>query len=92
VDAYSEKAYGGTGLTAHWDLVREAKKFNKKIILAGGLKPENVATAVAAVQPFMVDVASGVEVSPGKKDRHKMEEFIVKAKGALALKVNNVSK
>ena len=80
VDAYSEKAYGGTGLTAHWDLVREAKKFNKKIILAGGLNPENVATAVAVVQPFMVDVASGVESEPGQKDRHKMEEFIVKAK------------
>jgi phosphoribosylanthranilate isomerase len=80
VDAYSEKAYGGTGLTAHWDLVREAKKFNKKIILAGGLKPENIATAVAAVQPFMVDVASGVEAAPGVKDRHKVEEFIQKAK------------
>lgn len=83
VDAYSEKAYGGTGLTAHWDLVREAKKFDKKIILAGGLRPENVNTAVAAVQPFMVDVASGVELAPGIKDRHKMEEFIQKAKGNL---------
>lgn len=82
VDAYSEKAYGGTGLTAHWDLVREAKKFHKEIILAGGLNPENVATAVTTVKPFMVDVASGVEEAPGKKDRQKMDEFIQRAKAA----------
>lgn len=80
VDAYSEKAYGGTGMTAHWDLVREAAKFNKKIILAGGLNEENISVAVATVNPFMVDVASGVEASPGLKDRHKMELFIQRAK------------
>lgn len=83
VDAYSEKAYGGTGMTAHWDLVHEAAKLDKKIILAGGLNPENVALAIATVKPFMVDVASGVENSPGQKDRHKMEVFISKAKSAL---------
>ncbi|MCC6273304.1 MAG: phosphoribosylanthranilate isomerase [Deltaproteobacteria bacterium] len=83
VDAYSEKAYGGTGLTAHWDLVHEAGKFGKKVILAGGLNPDNVAVAIATVKPFMVDVASGVEASPGQKDRHKMEVFISKAKSAL---------
>lgn len=83
VDAYSDKAYGGTGLTAHWDLVHEAEKFGKKIILAGGLTPDNVAVAIAAVKPFMVDVASGVESAPGVKDRHKMEVFISKAKSAL---------
>ncbi|HKY63336.1 MAG TPA: phosphoribosylanthranilate isomerase [bacterium] len=83
VDAYSEKAYGGTGLTAHWDLVREAGKLGKKIILAGGLNPENVGIAVATVNPFMVDVASGVEEQPGIKDRHKMEVFISRAKAGL---------
>lgn len=83
VDAYSEKAYGGTGLTAHWDLVHEAAKFDKKIILAGGLTPENVGIAVATVKPFMVDVASGVEEKPGIKDRHKMEVFISRAKAGL---------
>jgi len=83
VDAYSEKAYGGTGITAPWDLVREAGRFGKEIILAGGLTPENVAVAVATVKPFMVDVTSGVESSPGQKDRHKMEVFISKAKSAL---------
>lgn len=80
VDAYSEKAYGGTGVTAHWDLVREAKKFGKEIILAGGLTPDNIALAVATVNPMMVDVASGVEAAPGEKDRHKMEVFIQRAK------------
>ena len=80
VDAYSEKAYGGTGVTAHWDLVREAAKFNKKIILAGGLTEENISVAVATVNPFMVDVASGVESSPGIKDRQRMEIFIQRAK------------
>jgi phosphoribosylanthranilate isomerase len=83
VDAYSEKAYGGTGLTAHWDLVHAAEKFGKKIILAGGLNPENVGVAVATVNPFMVDVASGVEEAPGIKDRHKMEVFISRAKAGL---------
>ena len=83
VDAYSEKAYGGTGITAHWDLVHAADKFGKKIILAGGLNPENVGIAVASVKPFMVDVASGVESAPGEKDRHKMEVFISRAKAGL---------
>lgn len=80
LDSYSEKAYGGTGLTTNWDLVREAAKYGKEIILAGGLNEENVSVAVASVQPFMVDVASGVEESPGKKDRHRMELFIQRAK------------
>jgi phosphoribosylanthranilate isomerase len=81
-DAYSEKAYGGTGLTAHWDLVRKVQDLGKKVILAGGLNPENVAVAVAAVRPLMVDVASGVGASPGKKDRLKVEMFISRAKSA----------
>ncbi len=80
LDAYSQKAYGGTGYTTNWDLVEKAKVFHKKIILAGGLTPENVALAVATVNPMMVDVASGVESQPGIKDRHKMEVFIEKAK------------
>lgn len=82
-DAYSDKAYGGTGLTAHWDLVHAAGNFGKKIILAGGLNPDNIAVAIATVKPFMVDVASGVEASPGQKDRHKLEVFLSKAKSAL---------
>jgi phosphoribosylanthranilate isomerase len=83
VDAYSDKAYGGTGLTAQWDLVRSAQNYKKRIILAGGLTPDNVGIAVATLKPYMVDVASGVESSPGIKDRHKMEVFISRAKAGL---------
>lgn len=80
VDAYSDKAYGGTGMIAHWDLVHKAKGYGKKIFLAGGLTPDNIQMAVATVKPFGVDVASGLEIKPGVKDRQKMEEFIRKAK------------
>lgn len=81
VDSFSETAYGGTGMTAHWDLVHRAAGYGKQVILAGGLNPENISMAVATIRPFMVDVASGVEISPGKKDRQKMAEFIHRAKG-----------
>lgn len=79
VDAYVENAYGGTGVTGNWDLAKEAKKIGK-IFLAGGLRPENVAVAIQTVQPDGVDVASGVEDQPGRKNRAKLEEFITKAK------------
>lgn len=81
LDAYSETAYGGTGMTAQWDLVHEAKQFGKKIFLAGGLNPDNVEMAIQAVKPWAIDVASGVESSPGVKDRSKMETLIKRAKG-----------
>ena len=79
VDTYAENAYGGTGITGNWDLAKEAKKIGK-IFLAGGLRPENVETAIQIVQPDGVDVASGVEDQPGRKSRAKLEEFIMKAK------------
>ena len=79
LDAYKAGEYGGTGEIFEWDIAIQAKKF-AKIILAGGLNPLNVADAVRAVQPFAVDVASGVESSPGKKDRNKVREFVIKAK------------
>lgn len=75
VDAFVEKAFGGTGVVANWDWAREAKKYGK-LFLSGGLKTDNVALALEAVKPYAVDVASGVEDAPGKKDFHKMEEFI----------------
>ncbi|MBI3541458.1 MAG: phosphoribosylanthranilate isomerase [Deltaproteobacteria bacterium] len=79
IDAAVEGAYGGTGMTGNWDLAREAKKMGK-IILAGGLTPENVELAIRTVKPDGVDVASGVELSPGRKDHHKLEKFIANVK------------
>jgi len=80
VDASVSGHYGGSGEKANWELAKRAKNMGKKIILAGGLSPENVQVAIATVQPFGVDVASGVEKIPGKKDLKKLEEFITKAK------------
>lgn len=81
VDAFVENALGGTGVVADWDLAREAKKLGK-MILAGGLTPENVVAAIQAVRPDGVDVASGVESHHGKKDYAKLERFITNAKEA----------
>lgn len=80
LDAYSKSGLGGTGETFNWDLAVEARKFGKPIFLAGGLTPENVAAAVTQVRPFAVDVSSGVESAPGKKDADKMRAFIAAAK------------
>lgn len=80
IDTFSQDAFGGTGKTGNWELAREAKRLGK-IILAGGLTPDNVEEAIRIVQPDGVDVASGVEKSPGKKDHSKLEEFISRAKG-----------
>ncbi len=81
LDAYSASGLGGTGEKFNWDLATEAKKFGKLIFLAGGLTPENVAAAVKQVEPFGVDVSSGVESAPGKKDAAKVKAFIQAAKG-----------
>jgi phosphoribosylanthranilate isomerase len=80
LDAFSPEARGGTGEKFNWELAVEAQKFGKPIFLAGGLTPENVADAVRKVNPFGVDVASGVESSPGKKDPAKVKAFIAAAK------------
>jgi phosphoribosylanthranilate isomerase len=80
LDAFSSTTLGGTGEKFNWDLAVEAQKFGKPIFLAGGLTPENVADAVKKVQPFGVDVSSGVEISPGKKDNAKLKAFIQAAK------------
>ena len=75
--------YGGSGATFDWSLARQARTFGKKLFLAGGLTPENVAQAVREVRPFGVDVASGVERSPGIKDHEKIRTFVRAAKEAL---------
>ncbi|HBF12012.1 MAG TPA: phosphoribosylanthranilate isomerase [Deltaproteobacteria bacterium] len=79
VDAHVEKAFGGTGVISDWHLAREAKKFGQ-LFLSGGLKPDNIEMALDAVKPYAVDVASGVEESPGIKDKQKMEEFVARVR------------
>ena len=82
LDAYAPDRLGGTGATFNWDLALEAGKFGKPVFLAGGLTPENVAEAVRRVHPFGVDVSSGVETSPGRKDPVKLGAFIQAVRGA----------
>ena len=82
LDTYAEKQLGGTGQTFNWELAIAAKELSKPIFLAGGLTPENVADAVRRVQPFAVDVSSGVEISPGQKDHAKISAFIQAARSA----------
>lgn len=75
LDACSGSQFGGTGKTFDWDLAIGANAFGS-IIVAGGLNPDNVGSAVAELHPYAVDVASGVESRPGKKDYEKMRRFI----------------
>ncbi|MBU5612358.1 phosphoribosylanthranilate isomerase [Geomonas azotofigens] len=79
LDAYSPHAYGGTGEVFDWDCAVAAKE-QGRIVLAGGLTPDNIAEAVLRVGPYGVDVSSGVEASPGKKDPDKVRRFIQLAK------------
>jgi phosphoribosylanthranilate isomerase len=74
-DAAHAGQYGGTGRRTDWDVARSGA-VGHRIILAGGLNVENVAAAVRIVRPYAVDVASGVESKPGKKDHGRMREFI----------------
>jgi phosphoribosylanthranilate isomerase len=67
---------GGSGVTFDWGLAQTAGKTGKPIILAGGLTPDNVGAALEAARPYAVDVSSGVEVSPGRKDHGLMREFV----------------
>jgi phosphoribosylanthranilate isomerase len=74
LDALHTGQYGGTGYTTDWSLAQIAAK-SHRILLAGGLTPENVAKAILAVRPYAVDVTSGVESKPGKKDPGKLRAF-----------------
>ncbi len=83
VDAAVAGKFGGTGKTGDWDGAAElARRYS--LLLAGGLTADNVAEAIARVQPWGVDVASGVEASPGKKDHAKVKAFVANAKKLLA--------
>lgn len=84
VDAYSPGQYGGTGETVSWTGLADYRKWlgDVPLILAGGLTPENVSEAIRTVRPYGVDVASGVEISPGVKCPQKMRLFVDNAKSA----------
>jgi len=79
-DAWHPGQYGGTGESFDWARLPRERNFN--LILAGGLTPDNVAQAVVAVTPDMVDVSGGVESAPGIKDPLKVRDFIQRAKTA----------
>jgi phosphoribosylanthranilate isomerase len=81
LDTFTPNVLGGTGQIFNWDVAVYAKQFGR-IILAGGLTPDNVAEAVKRVRPYGVDVSSGVESKKGEKDHKKMKLFIGRAKGA----------
>ena len=83
LDTYAADKPGGTGIPFNWDLAVEAQKPGRPVFLAGGLTPENVAEAVRRVRPFGVDVSSGVESAPGKKDPAKVQAFVAAAKAAI---------
>ncbi len=76
LDTWSPNAHGGTGTTFNWEIAAEAVKRDYRIILAGGLSPDNIAEAVRKVTPYGVDVSSGVETSPGRKDTARIKQFI----------------
>ncbi|MBC8001452.1 MAG: phosphoribosylanthranilate isomerase [Opitutaceae bacterium] len=82
LDSYVPGQKGGTGETFNWDLAVKARKLGRPIFLAGGLNPGNVADAVTQVRPYGVDVSSGVESAPGRKDPQKVRDFISAAKSA----------
>ena len=75
LDAYDKRLYGGTGKTVAWDVAREAAQYTT-LFLAGGLAPDNIASAVEAVAPFAVDVNSGVESAPGVKDAARLKDLV----------------
>jgi phosphoribosylanthranilate isomerase len=83
LDAFVEGQEGGTGTRAPWDVIADYRP-GVPVILAGGLTPENVAEAIRIVRPAAVDVASGVESAPGKKEAEKVRTFVANARDAAA--------
>ncbi|MCX8171127.1 MAG: phosphoribosylanthranilate isomerase [Candidatus Bathyarchaeota archaeon] len=84
VDSHVSGMYGGTGVAHDWSVSRRIRDmiYPKPLILAGGLKPENVRSAILMVKPFAVDVSSGVEAQPGIKDENKVVSFIEEVRRA----------
>ena len=82
LDTYDGRMAGGTGDIGDWEVARTTKKFASRLILAGGLSPENVAQAIATVNPDGVDVCSSVESAPGVKDPGRIQQFVAAARNA----------
>ncbi len=76
LDTYDAHQRGGTGRTWNWELLRDATHQGKRLIIAGGLTPDNVGQAIRRARPWGVDVSSGVEAAPGRKDAGKVARFI----------------
>ncbi len=92
IDSRTAKAVGGTGVVFDWQAAQGSFLHNAphlRLIVAGGLRPENVAEAIATLHPWGVDVASGVEAAPGKKDPVKLKAFVDAARAA-ATKIENL--
>ncbi len=84
-DTFQKDSHGGTGTTFSWDLIKEAKNYNRPVILSGGLNADNVASALEAVRPYAVDVSSGVEEAPGKKSERLLADFFSRISPAVTL-------
>jgi phosphoribosylanthranilate isomerase len=82
IDAYAKDARGGTGRVVDWDVARRVRELVPQLFLAGGLSPENIAEAIAAVEPYAVDACSHLESAPGKKDNERVRAFIAAARRA----------
>lgn len=81
-DTFVKEEGGGTGKVFDWNLIEDKPFIHEQLFLAGGLNPENVKAAIDKVRPYAVDVASGVESAPGKKDPEKLKKFIQAVKEA----------
>jgi len=91
LDGFAKGLHGGTGHTLDWNLARDARRYGK-VILAGGLNPENVAEAIKIAKPYAVDVASGVESRPGRKDPKRLRALFAAVDSASALTIQEGNK
>jgi phosphoribosylanthranilate isomerase len=80
LDAFDTRARGGTGRTIDWAVARAVRELVPRLFLAGGLSPENIEEALAAVEPYGIDACSGLECAPGRKDGARVREFIARAR------------
>ena len=83
LDTHRQGTFGGTGETFDWNIAKKAQQYGR-IIISGGLRPENVEDAIRFVRPYGVDVSSGIEARPGRKDHDRMRDFVARARNAHA--------